>query len=302
VKKIQKISFIVCTSILLTHFFLQTIDIHEKERTDLIIFSFDRPMQLYALLESIEMYISGIGDIRIIYRASNMAYQKSYDTLQATFPKVMFIQQTSPPNDFKPLTMQSIYKSPHAYIMFAVDDMIVTDFVDLTHAVKALKKTNAYGFFLRLGKNIQYSYVWNRPIKLPNLYKIDNDTLAWDFNSGHFYWSYPNTVDMTIYNKDMIKKTFECLSFTTPNSLEFYWNKKAKHVLHKKGLCYKTSKVINIPINLVQKEQRNRNLLSFSTTQLLEKFNKNFKINITPFFKINNNSSHMAYDITFTKR
>ena len=38
-----------------------------QAQVDLIIFSYDRPMQLYALLESIETYVRGLENINTIY-------------------------------------------------------------------------------------------------------------------------------------------------------------------------------------------------------------------------------------------
>ena len=48
----------------------------DKARADLIIFSFNRPMQLYALLESVEKYLTGIEETVIIYRAGNERFLK----------------------------------------------------------------------------------------------------------------------------------------------------------------------------------------------------------------------------------
>lgn len=52
---------------------LKALSFEQKQmemQTDLIIFSYDRPMQLYALLESINHYVSHLGHITLIYRRS----------------------------------------------------------------------------------------------------------------------------------------------------------------------------------------------------------------------------------------
>ena len=41
---------------------------------DLVIFSYNRPLQLYALLESITNYVTGLDKIMVIYRSSDARY------------------------------------------------------------------------------------------------------------------------------------------------------------------------------------------------------------------------------------
>ena len=70
---------------------------------------------------------------------------------------------------------------------------------------------------------------------------------------------------------------------------------------NKVGLCFETSKVINIPLNLVQKDRNNYNM-NISIDYLLAQFNKGLVINIDPFHKIMNTSPHMEYDISLIQR
>src|SRR5271154_2417996 len=53
---------------------------------DLIIFSYDRPLQLYAFLESVQRYVTGIGQTSIIYRTSGQDFDAGYQIVQSTFP------------------------------------------------------------------------------------------------------------------------------------------------------------------------------------------------------------------------
>ena len=45
---------------------------------DLVVFSYDRPLQLFAFLESTNQFVSGLGEISIIYRYSDENYEKAY--------------------------------------------------------------------------------------------------------------------------------------------------------------------------------------------------------------------------------
>jgi len=44
-----------------------TLPLRASEKVDLVIFSFDRPLQLYALLESCEEYMKGLGDVHVTH-------------------------------------------------------------------------------------------------------------------------------------------------------------------------------------------------------------------------------------------
>src|SRR5690242_6447246 len=99
---------------------------------DAVIFSFDRPLQLYALLESIEKYMRGLNEIHVIYRSSNTEYQTAYLHVFEHYPSVkQHAQGANPKQDFKPLTLQATFDSPAEYVIFAVDDIVVKDMVDL---------------------------------------------------------------------------------------------------------------------------------------------------------------------------
>ena len=65
------------------------------KKADLVVFSYDRPLQLYAFLESTEKYVTGVGDLVVIYRASSEQFQKGYEVVEADFPGAMFWLQGS---------------------------------------------------------------------------------------------------------------------------------------------------------------------------------------------------------------
>lgn len=130
--------------------------VHAGEKyADLIIFSFNRPLQVHATLESVHKYFSNLNQIYVLYRASDTEYEIAYNELITKFNKVKFIKQGSNPReDFKPLLLQCFFGSPAGYILFSVDDDIATDYVDFKQCIQTMQKTNAYGFYLRLGTNI----------------------------------------------------------------------------------------------------------------------------------------------------
>lgn len=274
-----------------------------QTHADLVAFSYDRPMQLFALLESICTYISGIENMYVICRASDERYSKAYEIVQNSFPYVTFVYQgEDPSNDFKFLLMHVLTACRGAYLLFAVDDIIVKDFVDISECIAVLEKTGAYGFFLRLGSHVTECYPYACKQRVPILNNVENDIYSWEFVSCEHDWGYPHTVDMTLYRKQGVEQDIEMLQFSSPNTLEGRWASCIYHVIHRQGLCYADSKIINVPLNRVQHDYENRHMDLFSSHELLELFEQGLKIDIEPLFKISNQSAHMPYQPTFIPR
>lgn len=270
---------------------------------DMLIFSYNRPLQLYALLESVHKYMTGIADLRVIYRADNDAYASGYAELQTTFPAVTFIKQGANPRaDFKPLTLQALDAMSSPYIIFAVDDIVVKDYVDLAACGDMLQRTGAYGFYLRLGLHTDYCYALSGMQGIPQHVPIAPDMYAWQFSASAGDWNYPNTVDMTLFRKAEVMPELRRLSFSTPNSLEGNWAGMAGSIMQRLGLFFGTSKIVNLPFNLVQNDFHNRNMAYMTCEEFLKKFQEGFKIDISPLFQIKNRSAHMDYVPTFVVR
>jgi len=266
---------------------------------DLIFFSFDRPMQLYALLESTEKFVSHHGKIHVICRSSNNSFLDAYKILEKRFNKVNFVYQAES-SEFKHLLMNLFNANNSDYICFGVDDIIVKDYIDLSFCAIALKKyKNAYGFYLRLGKNIDYCYSENIGTPAPKM-DISQGLCLWKFADGKGDWNYPNTVDMTIYKKNEILADIEKCPMSNPSNFENQWAVKADH--NKYGICFYKSKIVNIPLNVVDPNNTNRHMNNYSCNELLEKFNCGYKIDINKLFRIDNRSPHFAFPIEFINR
>lgn len=272
---------------------------------DFIIFSYNRPMQLYALLESTEHYLTGIDSTTVIYRVSDERFMHGYGIVQKRFPRVQFIAQGSNPQaDFKPTIMQAFNAGKSPYILFAPDDIIVKNYTDLQICTKAMEEHDAYGFFLRLGTHLDASYAFAQYQPIPPLTALEPNVWSWTFKDSKtkFDWGYPNNVDMTIYRKRDIQNSFETGSYTNPYTLESMWAHFQGSVLHKKGLCFTDSVIVNIPVNRVQQDYANNYMKSWSPIQLLEFFEAGQKIDITPLAGIKNKSCHIDYELTFKAR
>lgn len=276
----------------------------DQYQTDLIIFSFKRPLQLYALLESLEEYVDGLSNIFVIYRADDQRYEEAYNKVKADFGSVHFIRQSvdHPEQDFKHIVVSLLENSPSDYIMFATDDDLVKDYISIQQCTRCLQKTHAYGFYLRLGMNIDYFYMLNRPEALPYLIDIDDGIKAWQFECATDEWAYAHTVDMTIYAKEEIKKALYTMNYSNPNTLEDRWAGCVNHLKKRVGLCFDQSKIVNLPLNRVQNVFCNDRHMDMDPEELFELFNKGFKMDRRPFYQWNNRSVHAECQLKFIKR
>lgn len=274
-----------------------------RKTADLVIFSFDRPAQLYALLESTAAYVTGLQSISVIYRASDEPYASAYDQVHASFPAANFVRQGKDPRaDFKPLTIHHSFNSVSPYILFAVDDIVVRDHIDIAQCIDAMERVNAYGFFLRLGSNLNYCYACSAGQPVPPLAEVAPQVYAWQFFQGTYDWRYPHTVDMTLYRKADIKEHFSALQYHNPNQLEARWSCLTLSIINRKGVCFAVSKIVNLPLNRVQHEFQNRHTNALSPEELLASWNQGLKIDIKPLHDIINKSAHMDYEPTFVAR
>jgi len=296
----------ICLLLVLSLF--QYVKPETQKKADIIVFSFDRPIQLYAYLESVEKYLKDVDEVWVIYRSSNERYEKAYESCFQFFPnlniKKMRQSNQSAGQTFKPLLMHSLKSSKNKHVLFGVDDIIVKDYVSLSKCIEYLEKTDVYGFYLRLGKNITECYTEGIVTPTPNLEEIDKDVYLVNFKDGKGDWGYPCTVDMTVYNKEKIMDPISRINFESPNRFEGNWHLNEWHfnqVKDKRGLLFGESKIVNIPMNVAQTEFISRNM-GVSKTDLLEKFEQGLKINIESLYKIYNKSPHIEFDITFTSR
>lgn len=257
---------------------------------DLVVFSYNRPMQLYSLLESVKERVSGLRKTFVIYR-QDPGYERGYEIVKAAFTDATFLKQSEVPNaDFKPLLLQATFLEKGAdFILFAVDDIIVTDTIDVQEGIAALKSTGAYGFYYRLGRGIDTCYTLNFFQGTPPLLEINTDCLAWKFGWGKGDWRYSNSVDFVLYRKREIENILKRLEFANPNALEGNWSRVAN--MNRLGLCAERAKIVNIPMNKVTTFQ-NRHANFMSPEAMNREFEKGYKIDITPLFQLDHNSVH----------
>ncbi len=272
------------------------------QNIDLIVYSKDRPLQLLSFLESLGKYATGVNKVFVVY-ASSDAYEPGYKEVFEKFNGLTIYRQNNNLHgtDFKQINLDIINQMVSNYVAFAVDDIVVKDRFDFAECAKYLRHTDAYGFYLRLGDHVDYCYTENRYQGVPHLIPVSESMGAWRFSSGQADWNYPNCLDMTVYKKATAISAITNLNYRAPNSMEGTWAGRADH--NKIGLCYYDSKIVNLPLNLVNTEiTGNRHMHSYSVAQLYDLFRRGFKMDINKLEKIKNRSAHMEYEPSFIAR
>ncbi len=276
----------------ISFFFVFLISQLLADAVDVVVFSCDRPMQLYAFLESLFHYASHIRETRVIYRCRSLEYENAYAKVFSAFPEVKPVKQVNPPADFRLLVFQEAFKDEAAeYIAFAVDDIIVTREIDFDECIEVMEKTQAHGFYLRLGQNIEDCYSSGHFQEIPPMTNATDIIYLWEFKKGIGDWTYPNSLDMTIFRKKDVEERCRKGSFSNPNTLE---DLLGNGNMGGWGLCYENSCVMNLPLNVVSHTTATEQL-NITPEFLLEEFNFGLKIDVSKLFHYKNRSTHV-YD------
>jgi len=266
-----------------------------------IVFSKDRAMQLHLTLESLNNAI----DIRIIvfvlYRATSKEDIDSYrELIQLSDYKnldICFIQEIG---DFKDELLKIIEQIKTDKLFFLTDDNV---FIRKWKASE-ISNINAYKNILSLrhGLNITYSYHLRRNISKPDITPVKDIYGLHQFNwfDGSGEWSDPMSVDGHLYPTEGIYNISLVSNFKAPNTYEAAL-KTYFDVFTQMGICYPSSVIVNLPINLVQSEVKNKSG-GISSKYLLRKWQKGFKIDLAQFENMDVTSTHEEFQLSFVQR
>lgn len=273
-----------------------------KNLISCIFFSKDRPMQLDASLRSFlrSCTSSQKVNLKVIYRCSNDWFENQYKLLILEYTQVDFIKEST----FKYDVISQLKGSD--YVIFCVDDTIFTNGFSLDDIIVALEQhTDAIGFSLRLGVNTVYCYPLNKYQRLPNFERIGNKILKFNWVNAEGDFGYPLELSSSIYRTQDILNLITSLDFFNPNTFESKLD-QSKSIFYRSKpslLCYKVSVAFSVPLNIVQTAWKNRfsNNTNYSPENLLELFEKGFRIDIEEFQNFVSNACHQEVEVNFQK-
>jgi hypothetical protein len=264
-----------------------------------IIFSKDRAMQLHSLLES--FFDNKIGECRVavIYSSSSKIHKEGYEVLlKKNEENILFINQDSF-SSFQDCLRGVLNLFNEERIFFLVDDIIFIETIDYDSLSNIdLSETI---FSLRMGSHLKYSYVIDSPQPLPKNMYCQNDFLFWNWDEGEMEWGYPLSLDGHIFLKTDIVNWCKFLRFKSPSSLEIQLQKLNYLYKKKQGMAYSKSRIVNIPINIVQNEVSNIHG-SVHQDKLAAYWIDGMAIDVKKFKGMTNLSTHQEFELEFIKR
>jgi hypothetical protein len=265
-----------------------------------IIFSFDRPMQLQILLESIEKFdIVYQLEVNILYAFSGEEFEKAYEQVKEKYYNFNWINENWFPkrfvfpifpmywhnyywwvkkrynrwinSRFKPQLLSILSISKCKFVMFLTDDSLFYKNIEINPELlyKITLYPKYFSYSLRHGTNI-----------VGGNYENFSDRITWQLIStdNNSEWSYPFSVDGHIYAKDEVMKILFRVLFKNPNTLEGNVACYVKeHKLFNSMVANRESCLVGFELNRVQQIINNHNL-NINTTLMNNYFLNGYRL------------------------
>ena len=269
----------------------------------IIIFSFNRAMQLDTLLRSVYRHFKFKGyKLKVLYNTSNSEFEKGYEILKNKYPQVKFVKESKSKDRFGIkealcfYNMKKFIKHKHLHniksnfrtllcemlgedadcSMFLTDDSAFYSDVYLTEYIFSWVNEKPFkrSFSLRLGLGVNQEE--------PKTEK--NGFVYWDYyrSCEKKNWTYQFSVDGHIYSTKMLSRLADKIFFTNPSFFEsMICNYVREHKMLNEGMCFKKSTLLSYPINMVQQVAENESLnasLEILNEKFLEGYTFDYKI------------------------
>ena len=250
----------------------------------IIVFSFNRALQLEALLSSIRRYWTRTAyRLTVIYNTSGDDFERGYTLLKRDFPDFQFVKETRSdhpwhssdyfrffnwkkilhyPNlrrqhsDFRDLLLGILSGSSAPYTMFLTDDSVFIRDVALSDKTLSFidEAVTQNQISLRLGKRVSAC-----PSDIP----VQDGCLVWHFHQYPMEtsWGYSFSVDAHIYSTSLMRQILGRVIFNNPNTLEgvaCHYVRTRK--LLDSGLTFEEPFILSFPLNRVQDVADNKSL------------------------------------------
>lgn len=279
----------------------------------IIIFSFNRALQLECLLNTILVrFIYPEFKIAVVYHHTE-THKASYAKLIGNFQdnrlikfylineNTIFIKDTLPllfsirnlarfikhpylrkkRDNFKELTEKIISKSQCEFTFFLTDDGYFYKDVIVPDTVFDLIRINPM-------QNSYRMYVGDNLFNFPEKLTINDGVYNWNYNDPelHSHWAYPFSVDATIYDSKSVLKVIKPVLYHMPTTLEGYIMYKCKKKgIFLNGYSSKESNYVGTFINRVASIGNNKsgNIdADLLKDYFMEGYSLNYKFKVPP--------------------
>jgi hypothetical protein len=264
-----------------------------------IILSKDRPMQLWAHLESLQLnFIDWQKHKFILIYKSAPEYADNYMKVFTTFcshPNFEIHEEFSFENQLKEI----IRLDDESTTNFLCDDSIwINPFEYKNRHIMSFEKDKfILSFSLRMHPKVYKCHAMGN-ITTPPPISMNSDNM-WDWTSVYLKgdWCYPMSVDGHIFKTYIIRDLINKINFENPNYLEGYLSPIApKNIPFMK--CFSESKLISIPLNMTQSTHPKR-AMGVTLEQLNKMFSAGKRIDIKKIQGFKNISPHQEIDLEY---
>jgi hypothetical protein len=269
---------------------------------DGVIFSKDRALQLYSLLISYFDLVSHPAPLKVIYTSSSRDHEVSYKEVEKEFSEmgrdISFIHESS---SFKSTLLKVLDSVTSRNIFFLVDDIIFIRPVDLAFAKAVDPHSHVLSF--RHSPNLKSSYTQNKNQLPPSFddFKDLAGLLEFSWFEQGCEWSDPWSVDGQVLSTAEVRAITKASDFSAPNSFETALKLFNTLCFSRSGLCYKESKILNLPINRVQAEYKNISG-SISPDYLLSQWSAGMMLDLGKFNGYTPTATHEEHTVSFKPR
>jgi len=269
-------------------------------RAEGIVFSKDRPLQLFALLESYAELVRDPPPLHLLFRASSAEYEEAYEEVVRLSPAPLgrVICERAFRDDL--LALLDGVSAPRSF--FLVDDIVVVREVDLPPLLGL--DPRRFVPSLRLGAHLRRCYTYAREQPLPSFLDgvlANPDLLAWRWADGALDWGYPLSLDGNLFSTAEIRLLAHRTSFSAPNSFEAGLQAHLRRFRRRLGVCHREARILNVPCNKVQRENENR-AGHVDAAELLRVWRSGRRLDHRRLRGIVNESAHEEVELSFVPR
>ena len=228
-----------------------------SKKISAIIWSKDRAMQLYCLIETLMKYTNPIFDITVVWTSSNDTYLEGYNLCFKKLKEIIPIENVYEDDTFEKETKSFLDKA-HQYTCFLCDDNIFFKPCRLyDDNIDNIMVDDVLCFSPRLGFNtiMQDCYTATFQPPLKDWVDIDKNLIKWKFkdHKPNMNYGYPFALDGHIFRTKELIDILSELSFPNTNVLEGTLQSYATDWIRPYIVAHRHSIMVNTPINRIQR-------------------------------------------------
>jgi len=268
---------------------------------EFLTFSKDRGSQLYSFLSSVEEMVTSDNEFHmyVLYHYTTEDHGNVYSYILDKWSSnswITFIKQQEFYGDVVDIVQN---KMTCGKIFFTPDDSLFIRPVNLSDAMQTEENEI---MSLRLGTHLKVCHpLGNKPQKLPTFIRETDDKIYWNWNEGECDWGYPLALDTSVFDRNEILSCIHQIRFNTPTTFEASLQHFNEYFNHKVGVCYKDSKFLSLPWNVVTTEVYNKNG-GIEADLFLEEWKNGKRIDHESIYYMFPVSCHQEVELKFVER